>query len=76
MNPVNPNEKLPYIRKYFFEYIVVTLVFAVGFLFKEFNDLNKYIRENYEQLVLKTNEQMYKSTNATEQFLNNQKYNK
>jgi hypothetical protein len=74
--PVPPERsKLSNIHKYFFEYVVVILVFAVSFLFKVVLDLNKYIRDRYEVVVEKNNEQLFKSSNATDQFINYQKFN-
>lgn len=67
-------ENLSIIRKYFVEFVVSMQMVAIGFLFKIVINLNDKIVTIQTTQIEKSNEALYNSTNATNQFLNFQRF--
>lgn len=64
------NIKPSSLRKYIFEYCVLGLGACVGFLFYQYNDLNKYIRDTLTNENIETRAVLNENTKALDRVNN------
>lgn len=61
-------EKPSMLRKYIYEYALIALAACVVFLFLAFNDLNSYIRKQFQQDRIEMIKTLENNTQAIREF--------
>lgn len=76
MKTMNEPSNVSLFRKYFFEYSILALSGVVAYLFFQYRELNKYVRENLTEIVIETKLTIQENTKAVVNFNNNNSKNK